>query len=379
MAKKTRGKTSSGGQGNARASEQHGRGESRRESALREERRCKALIAERSNALTGDEKRRLAQLRVTLRETFVDRDEAIDALLAVLISRAGCVILGPPGTAKSMLVRKIAEECSLTKGGDDANYFEYLLTDHTMPEELFGPTDISKLLSDSPEVTRRTEGRLPHAEIAFLDEVFRGGSHILNTLLTILNERKFHNGREIEEVPLISFIGAANYPPHTEELEALFDRFPVRIWVSSVLTGRSAEQISKNAAHLLSASYPGGALNVAQESGDKISTRDLRRLWADLYVRLGKTSASDPRLVEFIQLFQKFQNLVGLSDRAFAQLWLFAGALDVVSGGNPTKSSGEGGTGHIDCFKYVAANIEQVAEVERRVRHARSEFGLLGP
>jgi MoxR-like ATPase len=352
---------------------------SRRESSLKEERVCRQLIANRTIISTTGEREKLARLRLKLKEVFVDRDDAIDALLAVLISRAGCVILGPPGTAKSMLVRKIAEECSLTKGGDDANYFEYLLTDHTMPEELFGPTDISKLLSDSPEVTRRTEGRLPHAEIAFLDEVFRGGSHILNTLLTILNERKFHNGREVEDVPLISFIGAANYPPHTEELEALFDRFPVRIWVSSVLNGRTVEQISKNAAHLLSTSYPAVQSDSSSDNENRILTKDLRRLWADLYIRLGKTSARDPRLNEFIQLFQSFQRMVGLSDRAFTQLWLFAGALDVVRGGNPTKSSGEGGSGHIECFKYIAGNIEQVAEVERRVRRARSEFGLQGP
>jgi MoxR-like ATPase len=351
-----------------------------RERALLEERECRRLVHLQKQVELDGAQYRLSALRGKLQKIFVDRNEAIDALLASLISRAGCVMLGPPGTAKSMLVRTIAEECSLIKEGNNANYFEYLLTAHTMPEEIFGPTDISRLLAENPEVTRRTEGRLPHAEIAFLDEVFRGGSHILNTLLTILNERKYHNGREVEDVPLISFIGAANYPPHTEELRALFDRFPVRIWVDSVLKSRSSAQMSTHAAHLLFASYPGqvGA-HAASASHEKMSTKDFRRLWADLYVRLGKPNAQDKRLTEFLWIFQKFQKLVGLSDRAFTQLWLFAGALDIVRGGHPTRSVGERGYGHIECFKFVADKLENTIVVKRTVEEAYKHYGSNGP
>jgi len=349
-----------------------------RQLALEEEQRCREAVISNTPINLEGARERLSALRDKLRETFVDRDEAIDALLAALISRAGCVILGPPGTAKSMLIREIAKECSLVQGGDQANYFEYLLTAHTMPEEIFGPTDISKLLGESPEVTRKTDGRLPHAEIAFLDEVFRGGSHILNTLLTILNERKFHNGRKIEDVPLISFIGAANFPPQTEELQALYDRFPVRIWVDSVLTGRLGDQLTKNATRLLTASYPGSSTRAEPGGASKISTRDFRRLWADLYMRLGVPKAQDKRLSEFVNNFNIFQSYVQLSDRAFGQLWLFAGALDVVRGSQPTQPVGGGGVGHIECFKYVSPTETHQDEIRDQVEELYASYGIQG-
>lgn len=361
-----------------RVNNSSGSAERSRQLALEEERRCREAVISHTPINLEGARARLSALRDKLRETFVDRDEAIDALLAALISRAGCVMLGPPGTAKSMLIREIASECSLVKGGDQANYFEYLLTAHTMPEEIFGPTDISKLLGESPEVTRKTDGRLPHAEIAFLDEVFRGGSHILNTLLTILNERKFHNGREIEDVPLISFIGAANFPPQTEELQALYDRFPVRIWVDSVLTGRLGDQLTKNATRLLTASYPGSSTRAEPAGASKISTRDFRRLWADLYMRLGVPKAQDKRLSEFIKNFNLFQSHVQLSDRAFGQLWLFAGAIDVVRGSQPTQPTGGGGVGHIECFKYVSPTATHQAGIRDQVEELYASYGIQG-
>ena len=348
--------------------------ENNRERALAEERRCREAVAHRKPLDLEGARERVEGLRNRLRKRFVGRDDAIDAILAALISRAGCVMLGPPGTAKSMLVRTIADECSLTSGGDDANYFEYLLTAHTMPEEIFGPTDISRLLATNPEITRKTDGRLPHAEIAFLDEVFRGGSHILNTLLTILNERRFHNGRHIEDVPLISFIGAANYPPHTEELQALFDRFPIRVWVDSVLKSQTGEQLTRNATQLLAASYPGANSNI-RTTQDRVTTRDFRRLWADLYIRLGKPQAQSKRLGEFVQNFRLFQPLVSLSDRAFTQLWYFAGALDMVKGGQPTEHYGNDGIGHIDCFKYVSPSLDLLSTVKNKVEQKYVQLG----
>lgn len=344
-----------------------------RQRSIQFERKCQEAIKSRLYPTgLGKARENLSLLRQKLQMQFVDRDDAIDALLASLISRAGCVMFGPPGTAKSMLVRSIAKECALTTEGMEANYFEYLLTAHTMPEEIFGPTDISQLLDEQPVVKRRTQGRLPYAEIAFLDEIFRGGSHILNTLLTILNERKYHNGQELETVPLIGFIGAANFPPQTEELEALFDRFPIRIWVKSVLD-QFGNQLIKNAHGLIQASS-----SQANSDDPLISTQELRLLHVELKIKLGNVSASNHRLDEFIQAFKDFKDIGGLSDRAFIQLWYFAGALDLVRSQNLNASFGDGGTGHLDCFKFVAPSHSKIEEVDRKVQRLYKRLGVNG-
>src|SRR5207302_11115615 len=109
----------------------------------------------------------------------------------------------------------------------DARYFEYLLTRFTEPNELFGPVDIRAFREGT--YTRKTETMLPEAEIVFLDEIFKSNSAILNSLLTILNERKFANGSKVQDVPLLSMFGASNEVPNDENLAAIFDRFLLRV------------------------------------------------------------------------------------------------------------------------------------------------------
>ena len=97
---------------------------------------------------------------------------------------------------------------------------------YTQPEELFGPFSLKALEND--QFVRNTDGFLPTADIAFIDEIFKANSAILNTLLTVLNERKFDNGNKRFTVPLIALIGASNELPDSDELEALYDRFIFR-------------------------------------------------------------------------------------------------------------------------------------------------------
>jgi hypothetical protein len=125
-------------------------------------------------------------------------------------------VTGSPGTAKSALVRAIAQAF----GG---SYFERLLTKFSTPEELFGPISLKALEQDRYE--RVTAGKLPEAEFAFVDEVFKANSAILNSLLTAMNERLFHNDGAPAQMPLVSLFGASNELPEGKELEALFDRF----------------------------------------------------------------------------------------------------------------------------------------------------------
>src|SRR5689334_19979526 len=130
-----------------------------------------------------------------LNKTFLDKQEIIRLMMVSCIAGEHMILVGPPGTAKSALVRMLSRLI-------DARYFEYLLTRFTEPNEIFGPVDIKAFREGT--YTRRTERMLPEAEIVFLDEVFRSNSAILNSLLTILNERKFSNGPKLMSVPLLS-------------------------------------------------------------------------------------------------------------------------------------------------------------------------------
>src|SRR5258708_1406782 len=124
---------------------------------------------------------RLGRLARALEDRFLGKEEAIRLLVVAAIAAPHALLIGPPGTAKSALIRTFARLM-------DARYFEYLLTHFTEPNEIFGPVDIAAFREGRYE--RRTEGMLPAAEIVFLDEVFKSNSAILNALLTLLNERR---------------------------------------------------------------------------------------------------------------------------------------------------------------------------------------------
>ena len=170
-------------------------------------------------------RRRLAEAFASLSEGLVERDTEVRLLLLAALAGEHLLFLGPPGTAKSELARRLSRL-------SDGPFFERLLTRFSVPEELFGPLSMRALEED--RYVRQTEGYLPTAAVAFVDEVFKASSAILTSLLTLLNERAFDNGSGREPAPLACLVGASNELPESEELDALFDRFLIRREVGQV-------------------------------------------------------------------------------------------------------------------------------------------------
>ena len=171
---------------------------------------------------------RINRFRVALGRFFVAKQPLIDLMCVAAVAQEPLLLVGPPGTAKSDLVIKFKDALKIP----DGEYFEYLLTRFTEPSEVFGPIDIAELRAG--RYLRRDRGKLPTARLVFLDEIFKANSAILNSLLTVINERKFYQDGQPVPVKLRILLAATNELPENVELAALKDRFCLKAACRSV-------------------------------------------------------------------------------------------------------------------------------------------------
>lgn len=267
--------------------------------------------------------RRLQEGARNLESQFLGKEEIIRLLFVSALAGEHLVMVGPPGTAKSALIRAFAQVI-------EARYFDYLLTRFTEPNEIFGPVDIQAFREGI--YRRRLDGMLPEAEVVFLDEIFKANSAILNSLLTLLNARRFTHGNIAVRVPIISMYAASNEVPTDEALSALFDRFLLRVRVDYLDSYHFRGLLQKGIELEAKAMNPD-----VPPPGPVTSARELRELQRNFGTLL---RFSEDFLATFKGLvFQIRSEGVGLSDRRIVKLLKLFSASAVLDGREQVNDS----------------------------------------
>ena len=184
----------------------------------------------------------LQRVHHELDRRFAGLDEATLALILSAASGEPLLLIGPPGTAKSMLIKTFCDLVGVDREGSASRYFEYLLTPFTEPGELFGFYDPSKLTKEGTLERMHADAMMQNAHVVFLDVVFKGSSAILNALLSFMNERAFYDRGRRHQIPLQCLFAATNELPDSDELQAIWDRFTLRCRVDNVSANRGRIQ-----------------------------------------------------------------------------------------------------------------------------------------
>jgi MoxR-like ATPase len=263
-----------------------------------------------------------------MKRAFVAKDEIIDLMGVCLVAGENLFLLGPPGTAKSLLVHDLGRRL-------EGRTFEYLLTRFTEPNELFGPFDIRRLRDG--ELVTNTEGMLPEASLVFLDELLNANSAILNSLLGALNERVFRRGRETRALPTLMTVGASNRLPEEEALNALFDRFLMRVPCENVPTPRLGDVLDAGWQLDAGAPHEAPALSIedvrrVHRAIHRVDLAATRQPLIDVVVRLRQAGIpiSDRRAVKLQRLIASSALLSGRTAALVSDLWVCRYVWDTV-------------------------------------------------
>ena len=291
--------------------------------------------------------KKFQSFRHSLNGAFLDRTDVIDGLLASLIAKQNAFLFGPPGTGKSELVRAVAN------GFQGSKYFGYLLSPTTDPSELYGPVAVSKLLKD--EYTRDVKGYLPDCNVAFLDELFRGSSAVLNSLLQILNERTFNNGKDAVETEIQSIVAATNSFPSDESLKAFCDRFLFRPTINGLKSPADKRTLLRWAvAKSPETSRP--------EIKSELTYSDLLKLQNDCE----NVTVSDNFVDQFSEVLEMLESRgISVSDRRRVQIIKFMKGWAVVQG----EEEVHGNMLHQTLKHIVYTNSDEISDIEEVVKH----------
>lgn len=257
---------------------------------------------------------KLQKIKEALSKSFKERGELIDGMLTALLAGEMLFMIGQPGTAKSAI-------CNCLCNVIDGKYFTWLMSKFTTPEEVFGPLSLKQLENDKYE--RVITNKLPEADIAFLDEIFKGSSAILNTLLPVINERVFFNGTIPVNVPLKVMFGASNEIPQAEELAALYDRFALRYEVPRIQSDTAAKELFDEVANFKAPPFV-PKMSMAELEAEQQAVRKVKvpEKIIDIIVALRRSVeqegifTSDRRWVQALRILRAYAHLNGANEVA---------------------------------------------------------------
>ena len=315
---------------------------------------------------------KLDRFRISLSRFFVAKQELIDLMLVAAVAQEPLLLVGPPGTAKSDLVLKFKDALGL----EEEDYFEYMLTRFTEPSEILGPIDINQLREG--RYIRREQGKLPTARLAFLDEIFKSNSAILNILLTIINEKKFYQDGVPQPVRLRILFAATNEIPEQGELAALKDRFVLKAESRSVQDEHFEELIDSGLQSEVTRS-----LNQKPWQEGHLSLTDILKANRYLTYLFGQTqktrqgeSHNDRQTFFPPEVFREFQRLVKtlvredrifISDRKLVKLYkLFRVRAWLLTGGTVTRDD-------LRLLAYLGESHQEMALLRDKVPNLLGE------
>jgi MoxR-like ATPase len=301
-------------------------------------------------------------IKKSLNEVFVERENEIDMLAVTFVSGTNAFFHGAPGTGKSDLVEKFSRRFT------GSEYFRMLMSKTTEPSEVFGPVSINALKNDVYKVV--TKGKLPSANIAFLDEVGKANSAVLNGLLTIMNERLFFND-VVEEVPIVSIVGASNEFFEEESLAALYDRFLLRCNVEKIKDANNRVKLFKS---FLASRDKNSTVNVDKTVA--VTTSEATMSFEDLKLMMElskKVKLTVALIGEYNKLFAKLEKEgVTVSDRRKNEALKVVQANAIIEG-RLTASTADFAP-LVYCFWEELTDIPKIQGIINKLANPHQEF-----